>query len=31
LSNMQMRAGRLDATLEITSQNGVTVMLKAPM
>jgi ligand-binding sensor domain-containing protein len=31
LSNMQMRAGRLDATLEITSQNGVTVMLKAPI
>ncbi len=31
LSNMQLRAGRLKATLEIISQNGVSIRLKAPV
>jgi signal transduction histidine kinase len=31
LSNMKMRAGRLKAAIEIISQDGVTVRLKAPV
>jgi signal transduction histidine kinase/ligand-binding sensor domain-containing protein len=31
LSNMHMRAGRLKATLDITSLNGVSILLKVPV